>query len=96
MCTTQTCQLGNILTIGNGIDFTSEPITAIFTAGSTETAVDVPITMDSIVEPTESFNLSLIIPASERGLVAPGNITTAIAVIIDNDVVDSKCTKHAK
>ena len=39
------------------MDYDSNPIMATFTAGSTSAMVNVPVTMDSIVERGETFDL---------------------------------------
>ncbi|XP_065905004.1 uncharacterized protein [Dysidea avara] len=68
---------------GNGVDYTSTPITATFTAGTTSTTVDVPVTKDNIGEGLETFDLSFtLIPSSPSGIES-GSITTAIGQIID-------------
>ena len=56
---------------------------ATFTAGSTSAMVNVPVTVDGIVERTETFDLSFTIPSSLQGQVMPGAITTAAAIIAD-------------
>ena len=57
---------------------------ATFTAGSTSAMVDVPVTMDGIVEGPEKFDLNFTIPSSLQGQIMPGVNTTAIAIITDN------------
>ena len=69
---------------GNGTDYTSAPITATFTVGSTNTTINVPVTRDDILEERETFNLNFSIPSSLSGQVVPGNITTATGIIIDD------------
>ena len=65
------------------MDYTSTPITATFTAGTTSTTVDVPVTKDNIGEGLETFDLSFtLIPSSPSGIES-GSITTAIGQIID-------------
>jgi len=66
------------------VDYTSTPITATFTAGTTSTTVNVPVTMDTIIEPDETFDLSFTIPVFLRGDVVPGSITTATGTIDDD------------
>ena len=66
------------------MDYDSNPIMATFTAGSTSAMVNVPVTMDSIVERGEAFDLRFTIPSSLQGQVIPGAITTATAVITDD------------
>ena len=67
------------------MDYSSTPITATFTAGSTKATINVPVTVDNIVEESETFNLSFTIPSSEISkFVVPGNISKAIGNITDN------------
>ena len=66
------------------MDYDSSPITAIFTAGSTSTIVNVPVNVDAILEETEKFDVSFAIPSSLQGKVIPGTITKAVGSIIDN------------
>ena len=42
------------------------------------------MTKDNIVEESEKFDLTFIIPSSLKGQVLPGNITDAVGNIIDN------------
>ena len=65
------------------MDYDSNPIMATFAAGSTSAIVNVSLTEDGIVERTETFDLSFIIPSSLQGQVIPGAITTAVANITD-------------
>ena len=66
------------------MDYTSIPISATFTPGSTNVMVNVPITMDDIVEESETFALIFTIPEILSGKVIPGNITTANGTITDD------------
>ena len=65
------------------MDYTSTPITATFTAGTTSTTVNIPLTMDDIVEGTEMFNLNIIIPLSENSTIL-GKQSTTIVYIYDS------------
>ena len=55
--------------LGNGVDYTSTPIDAIFAVGSTNTTINIPVTKDNISEPTETFSLNFNIPLSLRNRV---------------------------
>lgn len=66
------------------MDYTSTPINATFTAGSIRTTINVSVTIDNVVEESETFTLNLIIPPSLSGKVVPGNITTATGTITDD------------
>lgn len=64
------------------MDYTSTPIIATFAAGTVSSTVNVPVTNDNIIEPSETFGLTFTIPymLSTRVLVgdpneATGNIT---------------------
>ena len=65
------------------MDYTSTPITATFTAGTTSTTIDVPVTMDDIAEGSETFTIKFTIPPSLSSLLVPGEIPTTVATIID-------------
>ena len=66
------------------MDYTSTPIDATFTAGSTNTTISIPVTMDNLAEESETFNLRFTIPSSLSDKVVPGNITTANGTITDD------------
>jgi len=65
------------------VDYTSTPITATFTAGTTSTTIDVPVTSDNATEDSETFDLLLTIPPSLSSIVL-GDISTAIGNITDS------------
>ena len=73
------------------MDYTSDPITATFTAGEMFTTIRVPVTMDRIVEPAETFDLSLTIPPALSGDVVLGATDTAVGNIAD---ISSKILYH--
>ena len=64
------------------MDYTSTPITATFTAGTTRTTIDVPVIIDTFNEDSETFDLTLTIPPS-LNYVIPGDITRAVGNIAD-------------
>ena len=66
------------------MDYDSNPIMATFTAGSTSAMVNVPVTVDGIVETVETFDLSFTIPSSLQGQVMQGDRATAVAIITDD------------
>ena len=66
------------------MDYHSNPIMATFTAGSTSAMVNVPVTVDDIVEKLETFDLSFTIPSSLQGQIMPGVNTTAVGIILDD------------
>ena len=65
------------------MDYTSNPITATFPAGTTTTTINVPVTRDSIAEQPETFDFNFTIPSSLSGSVVPGTITSAVGTIND-------------
>ena len=65
------------------MDYTSTAINAIFTAKTNSTTINIPVTMDNIVEGTEMFNLKIIIPSSEEDVIL-GKQGTAIVHIYDS------------
>ena len=69
---------------GNEVDYTSAPITATFSVGSTSTTIDVPVSKDDIVEERETFNLNFSIPSLFNDQIILGNITTATGFIVDD------------
>ncbi|XWK86429.1 MAG: Calx-beta domain-containing protein [Phormidium sp.] len=64
-------------------DYNNTPITVNFAAGETSQVVNVPIVDDTLVEPLETVNLSLVNPT---GGATIGTQNTAILNILDNDV----------
>lgn len=66
------------------MDYTSAPINVTFLAGATNAKVAIPVTVDNIVEETESFTITIIIPSSLKDQVTPGNITEVIGIITDD------------
>ncbi|MGV2388025.1 MAG UNVERIFIED_CONTAM: hypothetical protein LVR29_06000 [Microcystis novacekii LVE1205-3] len=71
-------------TANQGSDYNNSPITVTFANGETSKTVTIPITDDSIYEPTETVNLTLSNPTGGATL---GTQQTAILTIIDNDAV---------
>ena len=67
---------------GNGVDYISTPITATFPAGATNVTIDIPVTMDNIVEQRETFDLTFTIPSLSDHVI-PGRITETVAAILD-------------
>ena len=68
---------------GNGVDYESTPVDAIFVAGTTKTTINISLTTDNIVEQSEAFDLSFIIPPLLSGQVFSG-INKAIVNITDD------------
>ena len=64
------------------MDYTSTPITATFTAETTSTTIDVPVSTDDIAEGPETFGLTFNI-SSSLSRVIPGGINMAVGNITD-------------
>ena len=71
--------------LGNEIDYSSTPIKATFAPGFSSTTVNILIMEDDIVESSETFSLSIIIPSSLGSQVLPGRLNTAIGRITDSN-----------
>jgi ELWxxDGT repeat protein len=67
-----------------GIDYTNNPITVNFADGETTKTVTIPIANDTVVESTETFNLTLSNPTG-GATIDPTKNTTAVS-ILDDDV----------
>lgn len=71
--------------LGNGIDYDSTPISAIFSVGTNTTTINVPvISNDNIIETMESFNLNISIPSTVNNRVILGSVITTVCTIIDD------------
>ena len=64
------------------MDYTSSPITATFPAGATNVTIDVPVTVDNIVEQRETFDLTFTTPSLSDHVI-PGRITETVGAILD-------------
>ena len=69
------------LASGKNADFDSTTQTAVITAGTNSSTVNIAVTDDNIVEGDETFTMNLNVPVSP-GIVA-GGITMATGTIID-------------
>ena len=69
---------------GNGVDYNSAPIKVTFSAGATSTTINIFVINDTTAEGSETFDLSLTIPASLREQVILGANSKAIANITDD------------
>ena len=79
---------------GNGTDFQSDTLIALFNPGDSQVDVLLPITMDFIPEPTETFLLNLAVPddfrdINEHLLIKPGPNNVA-----EGEIIDSNCTLY--
>ena len=78
--------------IGGGVDFTSDPLIAVFTPGASQATVSVNLTRDGIFEPTEMLKFNLTVPdefsnISGRLLVKTGDNDMADGEIINSEGV---------
>ena len=67
------------------MDYTSTAIIATFAAGTANTTVNVPVTKDEILEPSESFGLTFTVPSMLSTRVLVGDPNTATGDIIDSN-----------
>ena len=67
------------------LDYNATTISIAFGPGDTIQSASVPLLEDSIVEDTEDFFVTLVIPAGEEGVNVTQNRTTARVSIQDND-----------
>ena len=75
---------------GNGTDFDSNTLIAVFNPGDSQVNISMPVTIDQIFEPTETFRFNLSIPdefsnVSGRLLVISVPDNTAQGEIIDSN-----------
>ena len=68
---------------GNGVDYISTPITAIFSVGTRSVTISIPVRKDDIVEGTETFSLNIMVPSSENN-TRLGKQSTAMVHIRDS------------
>ena len=66
------------------MDYTSTAVNATFTAGTANTTVNVSVTNDNILEPSEMFGLIFTIPSMLSTRVLMGNPNMATGNIIDS------------
>ena len=81
--------------IGNGVDFESDTLIAVFNPGDSQVDVIMSVIRDQIVEPTEKLNFNHSVPddfsnVDGRLLVIPDPIYTAVGEIIDSRSSDGK------
>ena len=73
------------------MDYISDPVTAIFIAGTNSALINVSVIKDGISEGLETFDLNFTIPSSVRGVI-PGNRTRAVGRIVDIESKQTYCT----
>ena len=62
------------------MDYTPDPITATFTAGTNITTINVTVMMDDIVEGTEMFDLSIVLPPSDSDIILNRQSTATVNI----------------
>ena len=72
--------------IGNGVDFVSDSINAIFAPQAQQSVVRIPITEDELMEDVEYFGMKFSLSPTDALPVVfrSGNITLAMGVILDD------------
>ena len=73
-------QVVNIDLSGNGVDYSSIPTTAIFSAETNSTTINITVISDDIVEGTEIFELKIEEPPSKSDLVLRRQNTAIIHI----------------
>ena len=76
--------LKDAIFLGNNVDFNSATQTAIITAGSNRSTINIGVINDNIVEGDEVFTMNLTVPASLGPGIRAGVITMATGTIIDS------------
>ena len=77
------CGLKNVWLTG-GVDFNATTLTATFASGMIMSNVSVQVMVDSVVEGSEEFDLSLNVPSSLSPSITAGSRDRATGVIIDS------------
>ena len=66
------------------MDYTSTPLLATFSVGTTRIEISVPITEDDIIEPLEELDFIFAIPLSISDVIVAGTEMIATGIIIDS------------
>ena len=75
--------------IKDGVDFTSTIQNVIFDIGETTRSILVPITRDSIAEPTEEFNLVLkYVPGADTITILEPSVSVGIILDTSKSTVE--------
>ena len=75
--------------IGGGIDFTSDPLTAIFTPGASQATVELNITKDGLFEETEMLKFNLTVPDEFSNINGMLLIKTGDNDMADGEIINS-------
>ena len=79
--------LSDNVVFSGGVDYYSATLTAVFTADSTVTTVEIPIINDTVVEENEEFSITLKLLPTNSTRVTLSVQSTATAVIIDTSML---------
>ena len=79
--------LSDNVVFSGGVDYDSATLTAVFTADSTFTTVEIPIINDTAMEENEEFSITLNLLPTNSTRVTLGVQSTATAVIIDTSML---------
>ena len=81
---------------GNGVDFTDVVKNVTFDIGETTQNVLVPITCDSIAEPTEEFNLVLkLVPGGDTNITIL-KPSVSVGIILDTSKTSAQSDMHSQ
>ena len=90
-CKIQSCYFtGNAE--GNGTDFQSDTLIALFDPGDSQVDVLLPITMDFIPEQTETFLLNLTVPDDFSDINGRLLIILGSNNVAEGEIINSNCT----
>ena len=70
-----------VILLGNDFNPTTQTVTIV--AGTNSSMVNIPVTVNNIVEGDETFSMSLTVPSSLGPRIVAGAITSATVTIVD-------------
>ena len=76
--------------IGGGVDFTSDPLIAVFTPGASQATVSVNITKDGLLEQTEMLKFNLTIPVEFSNVNGRLLVKTGDNNMADGEIINSE------
>ena len=77
---------------GNGTDFDSDTLIAVFNPGDSQVDVSMPVTMDQIFEPTETLQFSLTVPDEFSNINGRLLVIPILNNIAEGEIIDSNGT----
>ena len=75
--------------IGGGVDFTSDPLIAVFTPGASQAVVSVNITKDELLEQTEMLKFNLTVPDEFSNINGRLLVKTGDNDMADGEIINS-------